>query len=313
MAMTYNNKVLDAEYTMCNISTEMSSQIETEENNKEQNKDECYLANMLYRSMEIVPGAPEREGILQLLKEAKCFYFNNDVVRKLRNVIDCHADCIEKNLDFIGYAGHPIWIEYDNSSNPSEQTDKISARIPSRMGMLISGNDYYDGNAEVVLAFYVWQFSDGAVHFSPAIAYWDIEDLRRHAEIARFKLSNVRNEVLARVLEKTTLSLTPGLEQEIEVFHGDESDYNEAKEKALEDSVSEIPFTLASLLFLATEGIVSNKTEARINNNNTHAYSLELPSYNKDNRGILTKITSKIPKPFYRRRTKRGEILNIHF
>lgn len=216
------------------------------------------LADRLHETMLALPGAPERAQVAGLLKRARRHVLSPEVVETVHRTVREVPHTIERNLDFLGYPGAPLWFEYENDSRaPAEQaiTGNRTLFHPKRLGFLLEGAEADANAGERLLALVAWQFTDGSVHFSPALLYWDVDRLAELAQLARDKLGSGRDESQARMMHLVQLSIPQGFAAETEIVCDNAVELEEAKAASMRDSAGEGLFVLAVMLLMTTEQV----------------------------------------------------------
>lgn len=273
------------------------------------------LGERFHQVLLSLPGAPERVEMADLLMGARWFCLDEDFVRQASNVVEGCPFTIEANLDFLGYPGSPIWIEYPNRvklgrGGQTPETRGMRERIPDRTGVLIDGNAAFDDNPSVLFALVAWEFPDRSVHFSPAAIYWDLDELARHAGMARRHLSKNRDEAIARLLDRSSVSMLPHLEAEMAAFHGDEKEFRIAVEEGMRNSVSEVPFLLCALLLLNTRDTTKQEMVALTESMTRSLLRIGMGEP-RDYRSLSSRLLGRKLLGFMRERTRDGEILRF--
>lgn len=216
----------------------------------------AWLADALAEALASVPGSPEREHVLALLRRARRVRLGDDVARAAAETVR-HACCsIERNLDHLLLGAPATWLEYGHAPRAAAFSGDaaVAGQSPRTVGCLLACNP--DRPSQVAI-FVAWQFASGAIHHAYALLHWDRAAFLRLAAAAPGRDDG---GAPGRLLAAVTASVPPGLMAELEIWQGHDAADGPRREAALlrtrRDATGEHLFLLAATMLIESSAVV---------------------------------------------------------
>ena len=217
-----------------------------------------------------VRGAPERDHMLVLLRDAEGFRLEPAAARAVADALRAAPERVESNLDLVRLSGRGIWIEYPDAARRLPGVAPLpGSRHPVDVGVLVTV-DPDDEDRFVILAAWDFAEADGfgdgdaagmgrrgaSVRHAYAAVALSRGDVSRHAYAARGGILGAPEGAPERMLGLVHAYIPPGFAAELHVATeaADDEARDAAETEAMRDAVSEATFALAALLFLSSRG-----------------------------------------------------------
>lgn len=224
-----------------------------------------WLADGLDAALASVPGSPERDQVLGLLRAARRVRLSDEVVAAVADTI-CHAaHTVERNLDRIVLPDAALWLEYKHAPRAAALASAGGepghrGHLPETVGCLVACNP---ADRRQVSTFVAWRYASGAIHHAYALLHWDRARLYEVALAAPARPDGLSGE---RMLEAAVAAIPPGLMSELEVWQGVEGEDHpwrgEAVIQTQRDATGEHLFLLAAILLLESSAVTLSPAPA---------------------------------------------------
>lgn len=212
------------------------------------------LRTRLFRHALAPFGAPEHGQFHAILAKATAFSLDHAAAKAVADTLEHRASSVERNVDLLRLPASAVWLEWPDSVRRRASQPLDAAGHPVTVGALVCAAP---GAEDVITVMTAWDFPDGSTRHSYAAANLDVDDLSRHAFRARRGFGTGREEVLARLLDRTHVYLPAGLDDElgamVRIDGGNQGAEEAVRLSAKRDVASEVPFVLAALLLLQTD------------------------------------------------------------
>lgn len=218
-----------------------------------------WLADDLAAALAAVPGSPERDHVLGLLRRASRIRLEGAVARAAAETLRDAPDTIERNLGRVSLLGaEALWLEYPHADRRAAFQGAAPAAPgdgPAEVGCLLAADP---GQPSHVAAFVAWRAPGGAVHHSYAVLHWDLEALAAAAA------GGPPGEAQERMMALAVASVPPGFATEMEIWQGVSpavgGDFQRALRHTERQALGEHLFLLCALLVLDSDAAEMHET-----------------------------------------------------
>lgn len=198
-----------------------------------------------------IPGAPERERILQLLPQATCIALDDSITQNVSDTLSDQTWTVEHNLDFFTLPAPITWIEWNEKARRTDMDLMRDGAVhPERVGVLLAR---HEEDPQTIVGAVAWRLPDGKTDHAAAFISWNEDQISSLSKSARHSFSKVKTECLARMMSLVYTHVPSGFISEMEVLE-DVRDRGESIEQmtdiARREASAEALFVIASALML---------------------------------------------------------------
>lgn len=200
-----------------------------------------------------VPGAPERERLLQLLPRAVRFDLSDPLVTSVSDTLAHEASTIEQNLDFLDLPSPVCWFEWNEDARRGDTSLMHDNREhPVRTGVLLA---IHEEDPSIIVGTTAWRLPDGRVDHAASFFSWNEPHLASLASRARQFFSRDQKECWARIMTMVYTHVPTGFIEEMDVLRDirtEDEDIEKLKDDARRDASAEALFMMGVLLMTQT-------------------------------------------------------------
>ncbi|MBO9428443.1 hypothetical protein [Sulfitobacter sp. R18_1] len=244
-----------------------------------------------------VPGAAERERLLQLLPRAVRFDLSDPLVTAVSDTLAQEASTIEHNLDFLDLPAPVCWFEWNEDARRGDTSLLHDNREhPVRTGVLLA---IHEEDPSIIVGTTAWRLPDGRVDHAASFFSWNEPHLAALSRRARQFFSRDQKECWARIMSMVYTHIPSGFEEEMDVLRdirAEGEDMDRLKDDARRDASAEALFMMGLLLMTQTSRLQVTDEE--------HQALLSIDT-SEQNKFSLRRRTNG----FYRRPQKKGHRL----
>jgi hypothetical protein len=214
-----------------------------------------------------VPGAQERERLLQLLPRAVRFDLSDPLVTAVSDTLAHEASTIEHNLDFLDLPAPVCWFEWNEEARRVDTNLMHDNREhPVRTGVLLA---MHEEDPSIIVGTTAWRLADGRVDHAASFFSWNEPHLAALANRARKFFSRDQKECWARIMTMVYTHVPSGFEEEMDVLRDirtEDEDLERLKDDARRDASAEALFMMGLLLMTQTSifDVVDGETTATL-------------------------------------------------
>lgn len=249
------------------------------------------LADRLYRSTVGMLGSGEHLQIAGLLREASRTVICKEAALDLRAMLDADPWSIECNLDAILPPERAAWYEW-----PLGTRSGHGGGDQAVTGCLVAPHPEAEGVMTIVTG---WQAGNGPARHAFAVSMVDLGQMYGLAWGARNRFSQSPDESIERIMSCVATHMPEGFADEVGILTDGSA---EAVEAAMRDATSEIPFLLALLVAMRSNGGLA------VSQNEGHGVASFSPPLR---RGPLARAARKMlgrPSTGFKRHVRRGTL-----
>ena len=214
-----------------------------------------WFADDLIRTMAAVPGSPEREHLLTLLRTARRIRVTDSLAQAASRTMVFAPDDIEQHLDFVSLDHPCVWLEADHLARSADTVSDITVvdiRLPHTVGWLLAIDPTDPAH---IVVFSGWRTGLGHIHHAYGLLHWDCRLLYQ----AMIRASAADGNALERLLELGRTTVPPGFQDELDIMAGQTAANDPRRDLMMEQTQRDVGgehmFLLALVLMMRTSAV----------------------------------------------------------